>query len=139
MIEVGQVLSLIIRYNNNGDISNDKHPYLIVNIDNEDLKIEIAQFDKIKGKEHKLLFKSNKLIRKNNEVVIDEDSFIQMDNQFILEKYDGLDRFKRQEDKLSEDALKVVIKEYYDYHKNHHLNEVKCVYIDKDELETLNN
>ena len=34
-LEVGQVLSLRIRFNNSGTISKGKHPYLIVDIDED--------------------------------------------------------------------------------------------------------
>ena len=35
VLEVGQVLSLRIRFNNAGDISQKRHPYLIMDIDEE--------------------------------------------------------------------------------------------------------
>lgn len=46
-IEIGQVLNMKIRFNNNGDIAQRKHPYLVVNIDNEMNTIEIAQVDSL--------------------------------------------------------------------------------------------
>lgn len=41
-LEVGQVLSMKIRFNNTGQISTTKHPYLIVGIDLELNTIEVA-------------------------------------------------------------------------------------------------
>ena len=68
MLEIGQVLSLKIRYNMAGQVSDKKHPYLILNIDKENSKIvEIAQIDSLENKEYKALFKSNKVIYKCNE------------------------------------------------------------------------
>ena len=59
-IEVGQVLSLRIRYNNNGDIAVKKHPYLVVGINNELNTVEIAQLDSLYGKEYKAAMRCNK-------------------------------------------------------------------------------
>ena len=77
-IEVGQILSLRIRFNNSGDISKSKHPYLVINVNEKFNFVEIAQIDSLEGKEHKALFKSNKVIfcTDPNETVIDKDSYI---------------------------------------------------------------
>ncbi len=139
LVEVGQVLSLIIRFNNNGEVSSSKHPYLIVKtIDNS--TIELAQFDKVKGKEWKAAFESNKVVYADNpsESVIDQDSFIQMDNTIQVEYYDGLITYRRQTDKLSEQKLKEVVDAYNNYHLTHQIDENKQVYMDKDEIERLN-
>lgn len=139
MLEVGQILSLKIRFNNNGDISDFRHPYLIVNISEGTVNIvEIAQLDKLRGKEYKSLMKCNKVIRKGKETVIDEDSFIQKDNQFLLEYFPDLENCRRQIDKLSEGVLNDVINEYYEYHNTHFLDENKCVYMDESEIRMLN-
>lgn len=53
MIEVGQVLSLKMRFNNSGLISVTKHPYLVIEINDEFGTVEIAQLDSLKGKEYK--------------------------------------------------------------------------------------
>ena len=42
MIEVGQVLSLKIRFNNSGTVSTRKHPYLVVGINDEFGTVEVA-------------------------------------------------------------------------------------------------
>ena len=52
-LEIGQVLSLRIRFNNNNIISSSKHPYLIVDINDEFNTVEIAQIDSLDGKEYK--------------------------------------------------------------------------------------
>ena len=139
LVEIGQVLSLKIRFNNSGAISSDNHPYLIVRVI-EDNTVELAQFDKVKGKEWKAAFESNKVIYADNpsESVIDQDSFIQMDNTIQVEYYDGLITYRRQTDKLSEQKLKDVVNAYNNYHLMHQIDENKQVYMDKDEIERLN-
>jgi hypothetical protein len=139
-IEVGQVLSLKIRYNNNGMISDRKHPYLIVGINRELNTIEIAQLDSLEGKEYKAAMKGNKTIYYDNpvETVIDKDSFIQMDNTIFIDNYDALINYRRQSDKLSQDKLYDTLKSYRDYHEKNSIDENKQVYITKEELENLN-
>lgn len=138
-LEIGQVLSLRIRFNNSGTIAREKHPYLVIGIDHELNKIEIAQLDSLKGKEYKAAMKSNKVIYCDDpqETVIDRDSYIQMDNSLFLEEYEGLTKYRRQKDKLSLGKLDEVLEDYYNYHEKHHIDENKQVYISKEELENL--
>lgn len=139
-LEVGQVLSLIIRFNTNGDISTRKHPYLIVGIDTNFNTVEVAQIDSLGGKEYKAAMKSNKTIFHDNptEHVIDKDSYVQLDNSIKIEYYDGLSRFRRQSDKLSEEKLSDVLRAYSEYHEKHEIREVKNVYMDEAEITSLN-
>ena len=92
-LEVGQVLSLKIRFNNTGQTAKVKHPYLIVGVDAELSTIELAQLDSLAGKEYKAAMKSNKVVYCDDpvETVIDKDSYIQMDNILKIELYDGLE------------------------------------------------
>ncbi len=139
LVEVGQVLSLKIRFNNIGDISSGSHPYLVVKtIENN--TIELAQFDKVKGKEWKTAFESNKVIYADEpvETVIDQDSFIQMDNTIQIEYFDKLIELRRQTDRLSEKKLRDAIDAYNEYHLTHQIDENKQVYMDKDEIIRLN-
>lgn len=138
-LQVGQVLSLRIRYNNSGDIANRRHPYLIMSIDEELNTVEIAQLDSLAGKEYKAMFKSNKVIYSDNpdEVVIDKDSYIQMDNTIKIEYNVGLLSFRRQEDKLSPEKLKDTLNAYKKYHQQHYIDENKQVYMDWEELTNL--
>lgn len=137
-IKVGQVLSLRLRFNNNGDISPIKHPYLVVAV--EDDYIEVAQFDSLEGKEHKAFYRGNKVVISDDpvETVIDKDSYIQMDNKFYLEKFDELTKYRRQEDTLSEEKLKDVIKAYNNFQKHNIIDDNKIVYLDKIEIISLN-
>ena len=85
--------------------------------------------------------KSNKVIYcdKPDETVIDKDSYIQMDNTFLLENHAGLENYRRQKDKLSEEKLKDAILSYKEYHRTHQIDEDKQVYISIEELKTLQN
>lgn len=138
-LEVGQVIVAKIRFNNSGLKSPAKHPYLIVGIDRNLGTVEIAQLDSLKGKEYKAAMRSNKVIYCDNpiETVIDKDSYIQLDNTFLVELYRGLIKYRRQEDKLSENKLKDVLKSYQSYHLSHHIDENKQVYMGKEEFEGL--
>lgn len=138
-LEVGQVLSLRIRFNNTGTISQKRHPYLIVAIDEEFSTVEIAQLDSLQGKEYKAAMRSNKVIYCDDpqETVIDKDSYIQMDNTLKIELYDGLIHFRRQADKLSTGKLQDVLFAYKKYHDCYEIDENKQVYMDKTELENL--
>lgn len=139
-IEVGQVLSLRIRFNNGGLISPSKHPYLVIEKNNELGYVEIAQIDSLQGKEYKAAMRSNKTVYSDNpqETVIDRDSYVQLDNTMRVEYFQGLELYRRQEDKLSEDKLCDVLKAYKNYHDKYEIDQNKNVYIDKQELQSLN-
>lgn len=138
-LEIGQVLSLKIRFNNEGAVSTRRHPYLIVDIDAELNTVEIAQLDSLVGKEYKAAMRSNKVIYCDDpqETVIDKDSYVQLDNTLKLELYDDLKKFRRQNDKLSQGKLNSVLQAYQRYHMNHEIDENKQVYMTQSELESL--
>ena len=139
-IEIGQVLSLKIRYNNSGTISTSNHPYLVVGVDFALGVIEIAQIDSLAGKEYKAAMKCNKTIFCDDpqEVVIDKDSFVQLDNTFRVENISELVRFRRQKDKLSEVKLSEVLTAYREYHESRTIEENEIVYMDRAEILALN-
>lgn len=138
-LEVGQVLSLRIRFNNTGAISQKRHPYLIIDIDEELNTVEIAQLDSLQGKEYKAAMRSNKVIYcdEPQEEVIDKDSYVQMDNTLKIELYEKLSEYRRQTDKLSEEKLKDVLNAYKNYHERYEIDENKQVYMSETELENL--
>lgn len=140
-MEVGQVIALKIRFNNKGDVASRPHPYLVVAIHDKLGIVEIAQLDSLAGKEHKAAFKSNKTIffDEPTETVIDRDSYIQLDNTIQLENFSGLESFRRQTDKLSKEKLEDVLSAYQNYHEIHEIDEMKNVYMDKNEILRLNN
>lgn len=137
---VGQVLSLKIRFNNNGVISNNNHPYIIVDVDTINNLIEIAQIDSLEFKQHKAAFKSNHVISCSdpNETVIDKDSFVQMDNIFKVDVCPELLKCRRQPDKLSDFKLKKLIEAYQEYQSNNEIDEIKIVYMNREEICSLN-
>lgn len=139
-LESGQVLWLIIRYNNSGDISNVKHPYLVMDINEEFNYIEIAQMDSLEGKEYKAAYKSNHVIlnQKPTESVIEKNVYIQMDNTFRIEKCSEILRFRRIKSKLSETKRTEVIKKYFAYRENNNISENKNVFMSKEEILMLN-
>ena len=139
MLEIGQVLWLKIRFNNDGEIAKSKHPYLIISV-NDDY-IEAVQRDTIKGKERKAILRSNKVVDIENpqETVFDESGFVQLDNKFTFENYDELSNYLQTTDKLSQEKLKDVISEYIEYQEKYGVEENKIVHMTKDEIEKLNN
>ncbi len=139
-LEVGQVLSLRIKMDYCG-VFKDKHPYLIISINEEENTVEIGQLHSMNGKLFEIISKSNKAVYQGmpDETVIDQDSFVQLNNTIKLEYYDDLSRFRRQTDKLSSNKLKKVIDAYYDYHKNNRIEESHTIYLNKEDIEELNN
>ena len=139
-LEIGQVISAKIRFNNNGDIATSSHPYLIVHIDETLGTIEIAQIDSMEGKKHKAFMKSNKPLYADNplEKVIDKDSFVQLDNTIKLEDFNGIQNYRRQTDKLSPQKLQNVLSAYHNYHLTHEIDDNKNVYMDEREFLSLN-
>ncbi len=141
MIEIGQVLSLKIRFNNSGVVANQAHPVLVVNVDKEKNILEITHIDSItEEKKWKTLLKGNVTIKKDNppETVIDKDSFVQIDNIIQLELFPELVRKRRQTEKLSEIKLKKVLDRYDNYKKNEWIDDDKKVFMTKEEIILLN-
>ena len=139
-LEIGQVLWLVLRFNNNGDVSKTRHPYLIVDIDDCLGTIELAQMDSLDGKEYKAFLKSNKVIYSDDpiETVVSKDGYAQLDNTFLIEQCSELACFRKTNDKLSAVKLNEVVNAYMNYHKTHHIDENKSIYITRSELLLLN-
>lgn len=141
MIEVGQVLSLKIRFNNSGAVANQAHPVLVVKVNYDKNVLEIAHIDPItKEKKWKALLKSNVIVRKDNpfEKVIDRDSFVQIDNIIQLEYFPELVQKRRQIDKLSDAKLNKVLDKYFSYQKNEWIDDDKKVFMTREEIILLN-
>lgn len=139
-LEIGHVLWLIVRFSNNGDISDMRHPYLVVDINEDFNYVEVAQLDSLAGKEYKATFKSNHVIfcDKPSESVISKDSYIQLDRTFRIELFSSLSKYRLSKGKLSEPKREKAIKAYFDYHENHIISEMKNVYMSKEEILYLN-
>ncbi len=138
-LEIGQVLSLRIRIDYFG-VFEEKHPYLILDIREEDNIVEVGQLHSLEGKMFEAIDNKNKVIfnTKPQETVIDKDSFIQKNNTIMLEYFDGIEKYRRQKDKLSQNKLQNVIQAYKEYHKNNEIQENRIVYLDQTEIEKLN-
>lgn len=139
-LEVGQVISLRIRMGFCG-VFKDKHPYLILAIRESDNVIEIGQLHSMEGKLFEIISETNKAIYQGfpDETVIDQDSFIQLDNTILIEYFDELSDYRRQKDKLSSNKLQKVINAYETYHKKHHIAEDHTIYLNRQDIEKLNN
>lgn len=134
-------LSLKIRFNNSGAVASVSHPVLVLGIDKEKNILEVAHIDSItEEKKWKALLKSNVTIRKNNpyETVIDKDSFVQVDNIIILENFSGLEKKRRQKDKLSDEKFNKVLKRYSEFKNNELIVDDKKVFMTKEEIISLN-
>ncbi len=139
MIEIGQVLSLKIRFNNSGLVANIAHPILVLEIDDVKNILEVAHIDSItEDKKWKALLKSNVTIRKKGETVIDKDSFVQIDNIIQLENFKDLERKRRQTEKLSNENLTKVLSRYKEYKENEWIDDNKKVFMSKEEIISLN-
>lgn len=141
MIEIGQVLSLKIRFNNSGAVASVAHPILVLKVDKEKNILEVAHIDSItKEKKWKALLKSNVTIKKSNpeETVIDKDSFVQIDNIIQLENFSKLETKRRQVDKLSNEKFNKVLNRYNEYKENEWIDDNKKVFMSKDEIISLN-
>lgn len=141
MIEIGQVISLKIRFNNSGTIASVSHPVLVLGIDKEKNILEVAHIDSItEEKKWKALLKTNVTIKKSNppETVIDKDSFVQIDNIIQLENFPGLEIKRRQTDKLSSEKFNKVLQRYNEYKDNEWIDDNKKVFMTKEEIISLN-
>ena len=141
MIEIGQVLSLKVRFNNSGTVANVSHPVLVLGIDSEKNILEVAHIDSItEEKKWKALLKTNVIIKKSNptETVIDKDSFVQIDNIIQLENFPKLETKRRQNDKLSSEKFNKVLKQYNEYKYNEWIDDNKKVFMTKEEIISLN-
>lgn len=141
MIEIGQVISLKIRFNNSGTIASVSHPVLVLGIDKEKNILEVAHIDSItEEKKWKALLKTNVTIKKSNppETVIDKDSFVQIDNIIQLENFPRLEIKRRQTDKLSNEKFNKVLQRYNEYKDNEWIDDNKKVFMTKEEIISLN-
>lgn len=136
---VGQILWLKIRFNNNGDIAKIEHPYLILAINDGIKLVEIGQLDSLKP--HKLIYRSNKPIFITNptETVLTKDSYIQLDNQIQIEYFEGLKKFRKTEDTLSQVRLSSILSDYNEYHRLNIISPEKSIYLTQEELLQYNN
>lgn len=134
-LQIGQILWLKIRFNNNGDISTVEHPYLIVDITTDGIQtVEVGQIDSLKP--YMLAYKANKAIyvTRPAETVLYRDSYIQLDNKLVIEYFEGLSAFRRTAATLSRGRLRDVLNAYKAYHENNIIDPERSVYMTREEI-----
>ena len=136
-LQVGQVLWLKVRYQID-KVSDVKHPMLIAAINNE--YIEIIAMDKTAGKMQNLYYSYNRYINSMDpkEQVIYEDSYAQLNTKLTIENFDGLVKYRKTTALLSENKLKELLDDYYEYQKNNKILEERIVHMTKYDLLELN-
>ena len=135
MIEIKDVLSLKIRFNNNGEKSKTTHPYIVKSINEQLGIVEIIQRDSIKeGKEYVALYNSNALIKAGG--CFDKDGFVQLDNKFTIENFNELSNFKI--GSITDNQFLKISMKYDKYQKENTIVENKIVYMTKVEILKLN-
>lgn len=136
-LQVGQILWLKVRYQID-KVSDVKHPMLVAAI-NDDY-IEIIAIDKTAGKLQNLYYSYNRYINSNNpkETVIYEDSYAQLNTKLTIENFAGLVKYRKTTDLLSENKLKDLLTDYYDYQQNNKILEERIVHMTKYDLLELN-
>lgn len=136
-LQVGQVLWLKVRYQID-KVSDVKHPMLIAAINNE--YIEIIAMDKTAGKMQNLYYSYNRYINSMDpkEQVIYEDSYAQLNTKLTIENFDKLVKYRKTTALLSENKLKELLDDYYEYQKNNKILEERIVHMTKYDLLELN-
>ncbi len=135
MLKVKDVISLKIRFNNNGEKSKTTHPYIVKSIDEQLGIIEVIQRDSVKeGKEYIALFNSNALLRAGG--CFDKDGFVQLDNKFTIQNFNELSNFKI--GSITDNQFLKITMKYDKYQKENTLDENKIVHMTKEEILKLN-
>lgn len=135
----GQVLSLIISLPYHGEFQ-QKHPYLILHIDQINKIVEVGQLHSVEGKMFEAIDEKNKIIYATNpkETVIDKDSFIQKNNKITIELFEELEQYRRQPDKLTNRRFQEVVYAYDKYHKENFIEKNRKVHLSKTRILDLN-
>lgn len=136
-LEVGQILWLKVRYKTN-ITAKQVHPMLVAVINIDENKIEVIAIDKAKDRLYQLYNQANYFLDSDNEKVIYVDSYAQLNNKLTIEYFPELLQFRKTKEKLSEDVLKDLLKEYKNYHKNNFILDERKVHMTKKEILKLN-
>ena len=141
MIEVGQVLWLKVRFNNNSEVATCEHPNLVLVVSKDENYVEVCLVDSLK-EDNMWRMLTDEVIKlpigNPEETVISRDSYAQLNNTIRIELFPELDKAKLCEDKLSKQKLKNVKKMYYEYRETHYIEDSRTVYMDKQEIILLN-
>lgn len=140
IMKLGQVVWMLCKMNNDGFVTRNKRPFIIVEINCEESYIEFAPLSKIEDKMHKVFYKSNHLVKQDNptERVISKHSIVQLDNPVQIEYCEEIKRCLSVEDTLTDYKLDSLIAALKSYRNANELEELRCVYLTKDEFCSLN-
>lgn len=138
-LEIGQVLWLKVRYKTN-IIAKYEHPMLVAVIDIDEDKIEVIAIDKARDKISQLYNEANHFLDSDNpkEKVIYVDSYAQLNNTLTTEYFPELIKYRKTEEKLSNNKLEDLIKDYKMYHNNNFIPDERKVHMTKEEILKLN-
>lgn len=136
-LEIGQILWLKVRYQTD-IISPIKHPMLIAKVTKN--LIEVIALDKTAGKLHQLFHNYNFYINSENpkESVISEDSYAQLNTKLTIERTNYLINARKTKDKLSENKLNELLKDYDKYQSMYGVSESRIVHMTEEEILRLN-
>ena len=138
MLKEGQVLWIRGRVNNHpGDYLQDKHPYIIIEIDSKVQLIEVVLRDSIDEDGNKLFkayLQQNKFISHEGETVFNKDGFAQLDTTIHIEMGDYLEDYRLTEDCLSQGQLTDLKREYTKYHLQNIIFDNKTILMTKSEI-----
>ncbi len=142
---IGQVLYIKFRFNNNGEISPWRHPYLVHKILHGDTGYiaEIIQFDSLTEDNNWVIYDIEDRYKyvpylNPKETVISKDSYAQFDNKFTIELFKNIRQHLKTPDLLSLNKLNGIRTLYEKYHREHEIDPCKIVHMTKEEFIRLN-
>ena len=141
MLKEGQIIWFRHRFNNDRDISEGNHPYLVFKVDRINKIVEVIQICTLHSDKEafKLAFAGNVKIdlRDPEETALYNVSYAQVDNHFTLEYFSELDTYWPHADYLSPERIKKITDTYYWYRKKRRISSNKIVHITKEEFKRL--
>lgn len=133
-LHTGQVVWLRLRFEKNGEFSQIKHPYLVIDINDGIEIVEVLQFDSLKGREYQLAENRNIAIKAENETVITEDSYVQLGKIIKLQKFDDLVVFRKTVDKLSRNCFEKILWNREEYIRFNDIEDNDILFFTKEEI-----
>lgn len=139
-LKIGQVLWLKLKFDTESEISSIAHPYLIVKIENEFLRLRLLQFDSLEGREYRAFQRANMIVtaKEPTETVIVKDSFIKLDSIIDVEIFEELKLFKRTDELLSRQKLEKVIWKYEQYLREYDIPDTRIQFFTKEDVLSFN-
>lgn len=137
MLEVGMILKFIPPYYADGKHNDErtKRFMLIISINYEEGILVLINISKVDGKPDCLTYDYNKLIKKYNPP-LPLMSFAKLNGRYLVENYDGIERFLyKNGEKIDENELRKILEEYENPSSNYCINQIT---ITKAEIEAYN-